>query len=221
MLPRRVDEGAGNQDIPITWTVSYEMNHREPPHLPVGVRQALHCLALLLLPAMSPGGAQAPTRPRSSIPGGPHAGIGLPYLPALGAMSLRFQEAAPPPDLSTRPAAAAPPTPALSPTETTVALANAAAASRPVAAPPPREASSAPATPAAEPAPTPAKPVPGILPDDVRPAVKPEDFLPYFQLPGAAKAPGDVSVIVPAPRSAPAAPAAIPPSSAAYSQSPR
>lgn len=197
------------------------MNHCEPPHLSVGARRALHCLALLLLPAMSPGGAQALTRPRPSS-GEPAPGSGLPYLPALGAVPLRFQEAAPPPDLSTRPAAAAPPTPALSPTETSVALANAAAA-RPPTLPPSamREpAATAPTQTTAEPTTT-TRPPPAILPDDARPAVKPEDFLPYFQIPGAAKAPGDVTVVVPAARSAPAAPAVIPPSSASLTQSPR
>lgn len=188
------------------------------------MRRALHCLALLLLPAMSPGGAQALTRPRSSG-NDPGPGAGLPYLPALGAVPLRFQEAAPPPDLSTRPAAAAPPTPALSPTETTVALANAAAA-RPatVTAPATRD----PAQPApvststaADPATTNAKPPPAILPDDARPQVKPEDFLPYFQIPGSLKGPGDVTVIAPAARAAPAPTTVIPPSSASLTQSPR
>lgn len=213
-------KSAGTQDNPFTWTVSYEMNHREPPHLPVGMRRALYCLSLLMLPAMSPGGAQALTRPRPT-PDGPERGVDRPYLPALGAVPLRFQEAAPPPDLVTRPAAAAPPTPALSPTETSVALANAAAAARP-ATPSPREPAPAATSPATV-APSnsaPAKTPPAILPDDASPSVKPEDFLPYFQLPGSAKTPGDVTVIVPAPRSAPA-PAAIPPSSASYTQSPR
>jgi hypothetical protein len=49
-----------------------------------------------------------------------------------------------------------------------------------------------------KPAPNPAKaPPPAIIPDDARPSVRPEDFLPYFQLPGAGK-PGDVNLLVPA-----------------------
>ena len=48
-----------------------------------------------------------------------------------------------------------------------------------------------------------------ILPDDLRQPTRPEDFLPYFQLPGPGVNPG-----VPAP-------APLPPSSATYTQTPR
>jgi hypothetical protein len=71
--------------------------------------------------------------------------------------------------------------------------------------------------------PPPAKPAGprSILPDDTRPSVKPEDFLPFFQIPGTAKAPGEASLIIPA--SALVAPTAspIPPSSATYTQTPK
>lgn len=192
------------------------MNHREQPHLPAGVRRALHCLSLVLLPALAPEGVHA--LPRSRPPGsGPDLRNAEqnPYLPKLGAPPLRFQEVAPPPDIVTRPAAAAPPTPALSPTETSVALANAAAA---------RSTSTAPETPAetptapkSAPAPTaPARTPAPILPDNVRPSVRPEDFLPYFQIPGSARTPSDVTLLVPA--AAPQPPATVPPSSATYRQ---
>ncbi len=198
------------------------MNHREPPHLSAGTRRALHCLSLLLLPALAPDGAHA--LPRSTAP---TAGSGRrtdphPYLPALGAPLLRFQEAAPPPDLVTRPAAAAPPMPALTPTESSVAQANAAAARSTTvneATPP------LPATPlTAETTSTKTVPPPGkaptpILPDSTRPSVRPEDFLPYFQIPGSAQTPSDVTLLVPAPK-APPAPAPLPPSSATYRQTP-
>lgn len=226
----RADMSRGHtHDHPFPWTVSHEMNHRETPHLPAGVRRALHCLSLLLLPALAPDGAQA--LPRSRPPGSgpelrnPNA---LPYLPKVGAPPLRFQELAPPPDLASRPPAAAPPTPALSPTETSVALANAAAARSTVVAT--QEAAErieapAPATPAPELStkaapPAPAKTPPAILPDNARPTVRPEDFLPYFQIPGSARQAGDVTVIVP---SAPATPnpAQLPPSSATYRQTPK
>lgn len=202
------------------------MNHREPPHLSAGTRRALHCLSLLLLPAMAPEGAHA--LPRSNPHGAGHdrRTDPQPYLPVTGAPPLRFQEATPPPDLVTRPAAAAPPTPALTPTETSVALANAAAARsatltdanadvtppQPAADTPP--ASSATPTPALTPPP---KTPSAILPDNVGPAVRPEDFLPYFQIPGSAQAAGDVTVFTPAPK-APPAPAPLPPSSATYRQ---
>jgi hypothetical protein len=187
------------------------MNHREPPHLRVGARRALHMLSLLLLPALAPKGADA--LPRGHRPlerGNPPT----PYLPALGVPTLRFQEATPPPDLVTRPPAAAPPQPALSTTENSVAADNAAAVAR-----------SVPAAQEAEPThPTAAKttpkdtgtpPPPAILPDDGRPAIRPEDFLPYFQIPGTARHAGDVNLLVPVPGSAPA-PAPLPPSSATY-----
>ena len=148
-----------------------------------------------------------------------------PYLPVTGAPPLRFQEVAPPPDLVTQPAAAAPPTPALTPTEASVAQANAAAArsatiteSPEPVAPAPESVEPAPikATPATPPAKIPA----AILPDNARPSVRPEDFLPYFQIPGSAQNPADVTLLVPVPRSAPA-PAPLPPSSATYTQSPK
>jgi len=136
-----------------------------------------------------------------------------PYLPVIGAPLLRFQEATPPPDLVTRPASAAPPMPALTPTESSVALANAAAtrsamlssrAPEPAPAAKP-EAKDAPAEPAKA---TP----PAIIPDDVRPPVHPEDFLPYFQIPGSTRQPGDMTPTAPAP-------GPLPPSSATYIQS--
>jgi hypothetical protein len=65
------------------------------------------------------------------------------------------------------------------------------------------------------------KPPAAILPDDTRPAVRPEDFLPFFQVPGAAKSAGEVNVIMPANAltTPPAAP--LPRSSATYTQSPK
>jgi hypothetical protein len=189
------------------------MNHREPPHLPAGVRKALRGLSLLLLPALALEEGHAVTRlgsiPRSSAPM-------TPYLPVLGAPALRFQEPAPPPDLVTRPAAGAPPTPALTPTESSVAQANVAAAhSAAVTTSEPTEPVTAPTSEPKVKAPAPKNPSP-ILPDDVRPIVRPEDFLPYFQLPGSPNQSGDV-LLVPVPRS----PGILPPSSATYTQTPK
>ncbi len=205
------------------------MNYREPPHLPAGVRRALHCLSLLLLPALAPEGVRA--LPHSGTPGGRldlrNANV-TPYLPNLGAPPLRIQDASPPPDLVTRPAAAAPPTPALTPTETSVALENAAAArstavtteERIEPAPPPEQ-PEAPAAQAPVPAPAPEKTPPPILPDNARPTVRPEDFLPYFQIPGSSHRSPDVTLLVPAAPTAPAPAATLPPSSATYTQSPK
>lgn len=204
------------------------MTYRDSPHPPVRVRLALRCLALLVVPALAPNGGHALTRsrPPGSGPELRHADP-IPYLTILGGPPLRFQEATPPPDLTVRPAASAPPIPASSEIEAAVAVANVAAI-QPV--PPPAattDDSIAPAAPAAGgPAttPPPAVPVktpPAILPDNVRQSVRPEDFLPYFQIPGAVRQNPDVKVIVPATGllEAPAAGVTIPPSSASYNQS--
>ena len=140
-----------------------------------------------------------------------------PYLPVLGSPSIRIDQAPPPPDLVTRPAPAAPPVPALTPTESTVAVANADAArstTAPSAAAPTDAAPVDAATPAAStlpPPPPPAKTPAPILPDNLHPVVHPEDFLPYFQIPGTGHP--DVIVAPGAP-----APAPIPASSATYTQ---
>ncbi len=194
------------------------MNHREPSHGSTGGRRALHCLALIL-PFLAPKPLSAALRLQD--------GLGLPsgcpehepnaYLPVLGAPPLRFAEVAPPPDLVSRPPAAAPPQPALSMTESSVALANAAAAqstvvhSAPPFAPNSARAESASPDKSDKPAPTP------ILPDEIHPQVRPEDFLPFFQIPGSATGPRDVTVVVPVPRT-PAAPATLAPSSATYTE---
>lgn len=191
------------------------MNHREPPQLPVGARKLLRCLSLLLVPALTLD--QGHAGPRVTTRAG-RATSSIPYLPALGAISLRFEEVPPPPDLVTKPAAAAPPVPALSPTETSVATANADAARSTVVPPEPVAEESVETNSAASitpPAPE-TKTSPRILPDTTRPVVHPEDFLPYFQLPGTGR-PGDVGVIVPGALTAPA-PAPLPPSSATYNQ---
>jgi hypothetical protein len=204
------------------------MNHREPPHLPVGARRALQCMSLLLLPAMA--SEAAPALPRQSLAPVGHGSNApgsdsVPYLAVVGSPALRFQRSTPPPpDLVSRPAAAAPPTPPLTPTESSIAQANSAAVQ---AAPRNlRPADEAPVTdikPAAAPAPTPVKAAPpSILPDDTRPTVRPEDFLPYFQIPGSAKQANEVNVIMPA-SAVTTSSGSIPvqPSSATYTQSPK
>lgn len=129
---------------------------------------------------------------------------------------MRFLAPAPPPDLVTRPPAAAPP------------LLKTEAPTRPdVVLPSPEVAATSPTNTAAAPEPAAtvsteehpaARPVAPILVDELRPRVRAEDFLPYFQIP--AEHNGDVSVLVPIPRGA-STPAALPTSSATYTQSPR
>jgi hypothetical protein len=150
----------------------------------------------------------------------------LPYLAAVGPLPLRFQTLPPPPDLTVRPAAAAPPLPTSDHADAPVASkrsdespASAITSPNALAAAKRGEGglSSSPA-PADQTAPTKAPPS-SILPDDARPSIRPEDFLPYFQIPGSGK-PGDVNLLVPASilQGAPAA-APIAPSSATYTQS--
>jgi len=196
------------------------MNHREPPHRAAGERRALRYLSLLLLPALVPKNVSGVSRTRP-IPGAPadlrDAEPALaPYLAALGAPPLRFETALPPPDLTRRPAPVAPPPPPPAVAEPPSALVE--AKSLPAAAVN-AASSEAVATNSAKPAPAPAKvPPPSIIPDDARPSIRPEDFLPYFEIPGTGRQPGDVRLLVPAPRGAPA-PAPLPPSSATYTQS--
>ena len=103
-----------------------------------------------------------------------------------------------------------------------VAQANAAAAHsaaiRTTDSVPPAVKATSESSPAVNPAPEPEKSAPSaILPDEVRPQVRPEDFLPFFQVPGSATQPGDVTLVMPVPRSVPTPPA-LPPSSATYTQ---
>lgn len=63
---------------------------------------------------------------------------------------------------------------------------------------------------------SPAKTPAAILPDDTRPKVRAEDFLPFFQFPGNTPANGDVTVVAPVPNAPTAAP--LPASSATYRQ---
>lgn len=202
------------------------MTYRDSPHPPVRVRLALRCLALLVIPALAPLGGHALTRsrPPGSGPELRHADP-IPYLTILGGPPLRFHEATPPPDLTVRPAASAPPIPVSSEAEAAVRAATIAAIQ---AIPPTSAAPDDPSTiPGARPpamtppAVTPTKTPPPIIPDNVRQSVRPEDFLPYFQIPGSVRQNPDVKVIVPAATTleAPATSGSIPPSSASYNQS--
>lgn len=207
-----------NSGPSITWNVFFEMNHREPPHLPAaGMRRAIQCLSLALLQVMASDNATAlpQTRPLGSGPEQPHGGS-VPYLAAVGPPGLRFQIPAPPPAIrELSPMATAPG----GTTEDTAALANNEAVRPATEHAPPRHSTSpesATTTPGTS---TPAKSPQPILRDNITPTVRAEDFLPYFQIPGSAQNPSDVTLLVPAAPSAPA-PAAIPPSSATYRQTP-
>lgn len=171
-------------------------------------------LTAFLLPAIGPGVVYGP--PLAGRAHKPSVAdlrrTQLPYLPVCGAPPLRFERPAPPPDVATDPPAAAPPIPSLDPTETIVASAN-TAAMQPVEPAPPATAEPAPAAPAkADPR--------AILPDDTRPPVRAEDFLPFFRVPGAGRGTSGATLVVPGVPAAPPGPANAP-SSATYTQTPR
>lgn len=197
------------------------MNHREPPLSPADTHGKRLGLLLGLLLALASTGSHAQTR-SFSISVVMRQSEGTPYLLATGAPPLRFQEAAPP--LHPAPSAPAPaPTPAATPTPDattpvpTEETAPAITVTTDPATPAP-SASNPPANP--ETSTAPAKTPAPILPDDARPPIRAEDFLPYFQIPGSAKTPADVTLLVPVPK-APPAPGTLAPSSATYTQSPK
>ncbi len=188
------------------------MNHREPPHPTAGVRRATLCLATLLLSVLAPAGAQASLRKQPKPD--PAA-----YLPTIAAPALRFQSAALPREQIARITFPKPVPKSAADTEisppkasdATGRVAKASAVGTNDAAVATDAAKTAALTPARTPQP--------IIPDDIRPTIHPEDFVPFFQIPGSAKGPGSLNVIVPVPQSVPP-PAPLPPSSATYRQTP-
>ena len=194
------------------------MNQREPTSAPKGVGQALPRLTLLLLPLLS--GVCASAQPHFILQSALKQQT--PYIVALGAPALRFQEPAPAAELAIRPPIPNAPRPAA--TESSSSNLD----------PIPRQnqemASTSPSLPSSSPsasthetieepavsAPT-RTPLP-ILADEMRPQARAEDFLPFFQIPAGGA--NDVNVIVPVPR-APATPSSLPLSSATYTQTPR
>ncbi len=182
------------------------MNHREPRLRPRDSAQAWRYLAMLLLPLLDPAHSNAAGRMRSTnrFPSNPREGP-TPYLQAANAPPLRFQEPPPAPPAIVRPLRGVP-----FPTYrgmNDVSAPDVIVHNPRPAVPPPAE----PANEIKEAPPPPRKSSPApILPDDVRPQTRPEDILPFFQLPGSRRGPIETSVIVPVPASAPS-PAPIPP----------
>jgi hypothetical protein len=194
------------------------MNHREPTSEPSGPGWTFPCLALLLLPLLS--GVSASAGPLGTVSSGlTHQ---KPYLVALGSPSLRFQEPAPLADLTIRPPKPGSPRPTLADTPAEIPATTVAGTTEQTSSTSVDSAVSDPLDvndpTGAEASSTAAKTPRPILPDEMRPQARPEDFLPFFQIPAAQS--GDVSVFVPVPR-APAAPASLPLSSATYTQTPR
>jgi hypothetical protein len=190
------------------------MNHREPTSVPQGMGQTFPCLALLLLSLLSGGMASA--HPRLPL----QAGLTQQktYLVALGAPPLRFQEPASDAALVRPPSpgsasVTAPESSTHASTADVTFPATEAAAKEPssesvatIDTNPGNEPEIAASQPSRSPLP--------ILPDDARPQARPEDFLPYFQIPVNQS---DVNLIVPAART-PSVPNNLPYSSATYRQ---
>jgi hypothetical protein len=144
------------------------------------------------------GGFFRDDRPRSEGDG---------YLATIGGPGLRFTAPAPESEPATRPVV--PVLPAAPPTAGAATPASPGGETRMSE---PRE-----PKPVAKPAVAPAakSPPPPILPDDLRPQVRPEDFLPFFQPPGSSAGAVPAGVPVPPP------PGALPPSSATFMQTTR
>lgn len=189
------------------------MNHRETTSVPFGAVSALLCMALLLPTTGFARGCPLAGTPSAAMLVQDH-----PYLVSVGAPSLRFAE--PPPEALQRPNLSPAP---IASTSDVIPPESLASSSLPTDS---TATSGTPSTAIAKPSannttgeqPAASHTPPPIIPDEVRPRVRPEDFLPFFQIP--VSQPGDVNVVVPAARSA-SAPATIPISSATYTQTPR
>lgn len=197
------------------------MNHREPPLSPADTHGEKLGLLLGLLLALATTASHAQTRSYSIalIVPQPEA---TPYLLVTGAPPLRFQQVELPlHPAPSAPAPAATPAPAANPSESAAAT---GVETKPESVTPTGVPNAVPAAPLPATGPdattTPAKTPAPILPDEARPTIRPEDFLPYFQIPGTARTPADVTLLVPAPK-APPAPGPLPPSSATYTQTPK
>jgi hypothetical protein len=183
------------------------MNSRvQPPRSAAEVRQACMRLALCLLP-----GTAMAEQSRGTARG---AVATRPYLASLALPALRFAEALPPPDLSVRPPAGAPPSlPATDPVADPAAPESTPLTESSLPAQIPNDSVNRSPAKAANP------PPPRIIPDDTRPAVRPEDFLPFFIFPGNTQGAGNPTVVLPGSLTpAPASPGTLPLSTATYRQ---
>jgi hypothetical protein len=191
------------------------MNQRETTSVPLGAVSALLCMALLPITGFARGCPLAGMQSAAMLV------QEHPYLASVGAPALRFAEAPPTPEILQRPSLSPAPVAAASTSDVILpeSLSNTQQPTGSAATNPPSTTNAKPsANAAAGEQPAALRTPPPIIPDEVRPRVRPEDFLPFFQIP--VSQPGDVNVVVPAARSAPA-PATIPTSSATYTQTPR
>jgi hypothetical protein len=173
------------------------MKMREPLPWFSGMARLLRCLFCLLLPALATDATPGPrTVQRPIMPCGDGVASSA-YLPMIGPPPLRFAQGLPPPDLSTRPAPAAPPMPAV---VDEIAAANTASAkSSALLAHDTGSGADQHRTTPVEAAPEQtvkrpsAKETPSLLPDENQREVRPEEILPFFQFPGS----GGTAIVVP------------------------
>ena len=187
---------------------------------PVGLVRLLRCLSFLLVPALASDATSGPHSLSQSAPptsGGDASSL---YLPMVGPPPLRFAQAPPPPDLSTRPAPTAPPQPSAMEENAAIHSASARSGSPSVGntgmVSDPRRTVPADVVPVV-PDPTvkrpPVKETPALLPDDVQHESRPEEILPFFQFPGS----DGTTIVVPGVPVSPE-PTRLPVSSAVYRQ---
>jgi hypothetical protein len=190
------------------------MNHRQPPLTLGWARRALDRRVFLIL-AMVPGISLAGVHghPALSDCPCPYEPVVEPYLTHVGAPALRFQPQIQVAVLHDSPTSALAknlgshppemdiiPDPSLQTANLDKSADVSSGEAKPDPLANPKGRSSAP-----------------ILPDDARPTVRPEDFLPFFQYPGSGSKSGAVIITNPVSLT-PAVPGTLPPSSATYIQ---
>jgi hypothetical protein len=178
------------------------------------LRYSFFLLALALASEATPRARPQSMRSSSPLPEGDGSSA---YLPVIGPPPLRFAQAPPPPDLSTRPAATDPPRPSA---EEEIAAANAASVKSTAVSPgdaigsDQRQMSPVETAPTTPPAPVKApgnRETPAILPDETQHDTRPEEVLPFFQFPGSSR----TTIVVP-PVQTSNEPTRLPVSSAVY-----
>ena len=210
-----------NQNPPLKWNPPHFM----PCHLtsppPRGRALAVLCRTLLVILNLTMVATAYAAQQTLSLA----VPISRPYLAIYGAPLLRFQDVIPPAPPAVKATPSGPPIAASAPVVAEVSQANDQATA---STPPQPQVNLSPdfADPAqlahgeskAQPVQTPiaAKPLP-IIPDDTRPRVQSQDFLPLFRFPGTSSANEEISVIAPG-IPVPTAPRSLPPSSATYQQ---
>jgi hypothetical protein len=196
------------------------MNQRVTASTSVSIPRAWAFLTLML-PALTLEVAQttAPQAFGNGYPLPPPSADGSrPYLAFVGPPPLRFQEEIPPPETVSHPdtgAAAKPVAKTEADTTRMPVLDVPMDPMQMVSASPGKTDVGAVSKPSAKAAATTG--TPSVLPDDATPKVRPEDFLPFFQFPGAGTHGADAPAAPAAPPT-PATPGTLPPSTATYQQ---